>query len=95
MGTDVFREIISPERSYFEALQGEYELLCKAYKTQQQDTSRPKLRIANNYQQIKDWLNIGENYQYGNPNDYDNYFFTGITLTYTFYDIPYASNPYR
>jgi hypothetical protein len=36
-----------------------------------------------------------KNYQYGNPNDYDNYFFTGITLTYTFYDIPCASNPYR
>lgn len=34
-------------------------------------------------------------YQYGNPNDYDNYFFTGITLTYTFYDIPCATNPYR
>jgi Domain of unknown function (DUF6089) len=36
-----------------------------------------------------------KNYQYGNPNDYDNYFFTGITLTYTFYDIPCATNPYR
>jgi Domain of unknown function (DUF6089) len=36
-----------------------------------------------------------KNYQYGNPNDYDNYFFTGITLTYTFYDIPCAKNPYR
>jgi hypothetical protein len=36
-----------------------------------------------------------KNYQYGNPNDYDNYFFTGISLTYTFYDIPCASNPYR
>ncbi len=36
-----------------------------------------------------------KNYQYGNPNDYDNYFFTGITLTYTFYDIPCPSNPYR
>ncbi len=36
-----------------------------------------------------------KNYQYGNPNDNDNYFFTGITLTYTFYDIPCASNPYR
>jgi hypothetical protein len=36
-----------------------------------------------------------KNYQYGNPNDYDNYFFTGITLTYTFYDIPCPTNPYR
>jgi hypothetical protein len=36
-----------------------------------------------------------KNYQYGNPNDTDNYFFTGITLTYTFYDIPCAKNPYR
>jgi len=35
-----------------------------------------------------------KNYQYGNPNDYDNYFFTGITLTYTFYDIPCPSSPY-
>ncbi len=36
-----------------------------------------------------------KNFQYGNPNDNDNYFFTGLTLTYTFYDIPCASNPYR
>ncbi len=36
-----------------------------------------------------------KNYQYGNPNDYDNYFFTGVTLTYTFYDIPCPSSPYR
>jgi hypothetical protein len=34
-------------------------------------------------------------FQYGNPNDNDNYFFTGITLTYTFYDIPCSTNPYR
>ncbi len=34
-------------------------------------------------------------FQYGNPNDNDNYFFTGITLTYTFYDIPCATSPYR
>jgi hypothetical protein len=34
-------------------------------------------------------------FKYGNPNDNDNYFFTAITLTYTFYDIPCASNPYR
>ena len=36
-----------------------------------------------------------KSYQYGNPNDYDNYFFTGISLTYTFYDIPCPTNPYR
>jgi len=36
-----------------------------------------------------------KNYQYGNAFDYDNYFFTGITLTYTFYDIPCPSSPYR
>lgn len=36
-----------------------------------------------------------KNYQYGNFNDTDNFFFTGFTLTYTFYDIPCPSNPYR
>ncbi len=36
-----------------------------------------------------------KSYQYGNPNDYDNYFFTGISLTYTFYDIPCPTSPYR
>jgi hypothetical protein len=36
-----------------------------------------------------------KNYQYGNAYDYDNYFFTGITLTYTFYDIPCPGSPYR
>lgn len=36
-----------------------------------------------------------KNFQYGNSFDYDNYFFTGITLTYTFYDIPCPSSPYR
>lgn len=36
-----------------------------------------------------------KNYQYGNPNDYDNYFFIGITLTRTFYDIPCPTNPYK
>lgn len=35
-----------------------------------------------------------KNYQYGNPYDYDNYFFTGFSLTRTFYDIPCAKNPY-
>lgn len=36
-----------------------------------------------------------KSYQYGNMFDTDNYFFTGITLTYTFYDIPCPSSPYR
>jgi len=36
-----------------------------------------------------------KSFQFGNPSDYDNYFFTGITLTYTFYDIPCPSSPYR
>ncbi|MBY0434120.1 MAG: outer membrane beta-barrel protein [Cyclobacteriaceae bacterium] len=36
-----------------------------------------------------------KNYQYGNKFDYDNYFFLGITLTRTFYDIPCPTNPYR
>jgi hypothetical protein len=36
-----------------------------------------------------------KNYQYGNKFDYDNYFFLGITLTRTFYDIPCPTNPYK
>jgi hypothetical protein len=36
-----------------------------------------------------------KNYQFGNPNDYDNYFFTGISITYTFYDIPCPNSPYK
>ncbi|MBX2913907.1 MAG: hypothetical protein KF856_01415 [Cyclobacteriaceae bacterium] len=36
-----------------------------------------------------------KNYQYGNAFDTDNYFFAGFTLTYTFYDIPCPSSPYR
>lgn len=35
-----------------------------------------------------------KNFQYGNPYDYDNFFFVGLTLTRTFYDIPCAKNPY-
>jgi Domain of unknown function (DUF6089) len=35
-----------------------------------------------------------KNYQYGNPNDLDNYFFLGLTLTRTFYDIPCPKSPY-
>lgn len=36
-----------------------------------------------------------KNYQYGNPFDNDNYFFLGISLTRTFYDIPCPTNPYK
>jgi len=36
-----------------------------------------------------------KNFQSGNPNDFDNYFFTGITLTRTFYNIPCPRNPYK
>jgi hypothetical protein len=36
-----------------------------------------------------------KNFQYGNPNDFDNYFFVGISITRTFYDIPCPTNPYR
>jgi hypothetical protein len=35
-----------------------------------------------------------KNYKYGNGLDYDNYFFAGITLTRTFYDIPCPRTPY-
>jgi hypothetical protein len=36
-----------------------------------------------------------KNYQYGNPNNNDNYYFLGITLTRTFYNIPCPTNPYK
>ena len=36
-----------------------------------------------------------KNYQYGNKFDYDTYYFLGISLTRTFYDIPCANNPYK
>jgi hypothetical protein len=35
-----------------------------------------------------------KNYQYGSGTNYDNYYFFGVTLTRTFYDIPCAKNPY-
>jgi hypothetical protein len=44
---------------------------------------------------ISDGNPTTKNYQYGNPNDFDNYFFVGITLTRTFYDIPCPTNPYK
>jgi hypothetical protein len=36
-----------------------------------------------------------KNFQYGNPNDHDNYYFLGISITRTFYDIPCPTNPYK
>jgi hypothetical protein len=36
-----------------------------------------------------------KNYQYANPNDNDNYFFVGLTLTRAFYQIPCPTNPYK
>lgn len=36
-----------------------------------------------------------KNFKYGNPNDNDNYYFLGITLTRTFYTIPCPTNPYK
>jgi len=36
-----------------------------------------------------------KNYQYGNPNDNDNYYFIGISITRTFYSIPCPTNPYK
>ncbi len=36
-----------------------------------------------------------KNYQYGNPYDNDAYYFFGLTLTRTFYDIPCPTNPYK
>lgn len=36
-----------------------------------------------------------KNYKYGNPNDNDNFYFLGITLTRTFYNIPCPTNPYK
>jgi hypothetical protein len=36
-----------------------------------------------------------KNYQYGNPNDNDTYYFLGISLTRTFYEIPCPTNPYK
>ncbi len=36
-----------------------------------------------------------KNYQSGNPNDNDSYYFIGITITRAFYDIPCPKNPYK
>lgn len=44
---------------------------------------------------ISDGNTSFKNYQYGNKFDYDNYFFVGLLITRTFYDIPCPTNPYR
>lgn len=36
-----------------------------------------------------------KNYQYGNPNDNDAYYFLGVSVTRTFYVIPCPTNPYK
>jgi hypothetical protein len=36
-----------------------------------------------------------KNYQYGNPHDNDMYYFFGLSVTRTFYDIPCPTNPYK
>ncbi len=36
-----------------------------------------------------------KSYQYGNKFDYDTYYFLGVTITKTFYDIPCPTNPYK
>ena len=36
-----------------------------------------------------------KNYRYGNPLDTDVYYFLGISVTRTFYDIPCPTNPYK
>jgi len=36
-----------------------------------------------------------KNYQYGNPYDNDAYYFVGLSITRTFYDIPCPINPYK
>ena len=38
---------------------------------------------------------VNKNYQYGNPFDNDTYYFLGLTVTHTFYDIPCPTNPYK
>jgi hypothetical protein len=39
--------------------------------------------------------NNGSLAQYGNPNDKDSYYFLGISITRTFYNIPCPTNPYK
>jgi hypothetical protein len=46
-----------------------------------------------------DNISVGDlrfkNYQYGNPHDNDMYYFFGVSVTRTFYDIPCPTNPYK
>ena len=46
-----------------------------------------------------DNISVGDrrskNYQYGNPFDNDAYYFLGVSVTRTFYDIPCPTNPYK
>ncbi len=46
-----------------------------------------------------DNISVGDqsrkNYQYGNPFDNDAYYFLGLSVTRTFYDIPCPTNPYK
>lgn len=44
---------------------------------------------------ISDGNPRNKNFQYGNPNDNDRYFFLGLSITRTFYDIPCPTNPYK
>lgn len=45
---------------------------------------------------VSDATDISQkNYRSGNPNDFDNYFFVGLSLTRTFYNIPCPTNPYK
>lgn len=44
---------------------------------------------------ISDGNRSFKNYQYGNRYDNDTYYFLGVTITRTFYDIPCPTNPYR
>jgi hypothetical protein len=36
-----------------------------------------------------------KNYQYGNDNNNDHYYFLGFSITRTFYTIPCPTNPYK
>jgi hypothetical protein len=44
---------------------------------------------------ISDGRESLKNYQYGNPNDNDAYYFLGLSVTRTFYEIPCPTNPYK
>lgn len=44
---------------------------------------------------VSDGDQTTKNYQYGNPNDNDAYYFLGFSLTHTFYKIPCPTSPYK